>query len=103
MNRLALALVLVATALPVSAQTSIKGIELSPREVPRVDRQCDVLRFRQSGSLGSTTPEPPAAGDNPSDPSAYWASGADEMDEALTRINLGSISIRDCREAGFYD
>lgn len=103
MNRLALALVLVATSMPVAAQTSIRGIELSQRELPRVERQCNVLRFRESRSLGASTPEPPAAGESPSDPSAYWASGADEMDEALTRINLGSLSFRDCRDAGFYD
>jgi len=88
---------------PAFAQTSIKGTELSPGDAARVDRQCDVLRFRQPSSLASKEPPPPEPGDEPSDPSAYWATGADGMDEALSNINLGTLSKRDCSDAGFYD
>ena len=87
----------------VAAQTSIKGIELSPEDAARVDRQCDVLRFRMSGSLAATPPEEPPPGAIPADPSSYWAESADGLDAALARVNLNTISIRDCREAGFYD
>ena len=95
--------ILVASAMPAMAQSSIKGIELSATDAARVDRQCDVLRFRQPSSLAARTPEPPPPGYTPSDSSSYWAEGADGMDEALSHINLSSVSIRDCREAGFYD
>ena len=94
---------LASLATPVAAQTAIKGIELSPTDAARVDRQCDALRFRQPDSLASSTPDEPPAGEIVSDPSSYWAENADGMDSALAKINLDTISIRDCREAGFYN
>ena len=98
---LIVALLIVGTT-PVMAQTSIKGIELSPDDVGRVQRQCDALRAQSMRSLGSGDPEPPAAGEIVGDPAGYWADNADGMDEALSRLNLGSLTLRDCREAGFY-
>jgi len=35
---------------------SIRGVELSPTDAARVDRQCDALRFRTSGSLFDSPP-----------------------------------------------
>ena len=64
-------------ASPVLAQTAIKGIELSPTDAARVDRQCDALRFRQPDSLASSEPEEPAPGAIVADPSSYWAENAD--------------------------
>jgi hypothetical protein len=90
-------------ASPVLAQTAIKGIELSPTDAARVDRQCDALRFRMPDSLASSTSEEPAPGEIVSDPSSYWAENADGMDAALAKINLDTLSVRDCREAGFYN
>lgn len=93
----------VALVSPALAQTTIRGVELSSADVARVDRQCDALRFRQSGSLGSNPPEEPAAGEIVSDPASYWAEHADGMDAALARIDLDTLTIADCRAAGFYD
>lgn len=104
MHKPLIALLLFASfASPVLAQTAIKGIELSPTDAARVDRQCDALRFRQPDSLASSAPEEPPAGVIVSDPSSYWAENADGMDAALARINLDTLSIRDCRDAGFYN
>ena len=88
---------------PALAQTSIRGVELSSVDASRVDRQCDALRFRQSGSLATNPPEEPAAGDMVADSASYWADHADGMDAALAKINLDTLSIADCRAAGFYD
>ena len=104
MHRLLMAsLFLASLASPVLAQTAIRGIELSPTDAARVDRQCDALRFRMPDSLASSTPEEPAPGEVVSDPSSYWAENADGMDAALAKINLDTLSVRDCREAGFYN
>lgn len=86
-----------------AAAMSIKGVELSDTDAARVDRQCDALRFRNSGSLVSDPPEPPA-GYIVSDPSSRWAEHADASDAALIRgVDLDTITVRDCRAAGFYD
>ncbi len=103
MNKILLIALLTSLCTPVAAQTAIKRIELSPTDTARVDRQCDVLRFRQPDSLASSTPAEPPAGVIVSDPSSYWAENADGMDAALAKINLDTLSIRDCREAGFYN
>lgn len=104
MHKLLLAsLLMVSLVSPVVAQSAIRGVALSPADAARVDRQCDALRFRQPDSLASRPPEEPAAGVIVSDPSSYWAENADGMDAALARINLDTLSVRDCRAAGFYD
>lgn len=104
MHKLLMASLLFASlASPVLAQTAIRGIELSPTDAARVDRQCDALRFRQQPSLAADTPDEPAPGVIVSDPSSYWADNADGMDAALAKIDLDTLSIRDCRSAGFYD
>lgn len=83
---------------------SIRGVELSPTDAPRVDRQCDALRFRTSGSLFDSPPPEPPAGTIVSDPSSYWAENADASDAALVKsVDLNAITVRDCRRAGFYD
>lgn len=87
---------------PVAAM-SIRGVELSDTDAARVDRQCDALRFRNSDSLMSDPPEPPA-GYIVSDPSSRWAEHADASDAALVKgVDLNTITVRDCRAAGFYD
>ncbi|MDB5538913.1 MAG: hypothetical protein JWQ89_640 [Devosia sp.] len=103
MNKILCFAVLVGLATPVAAQSAIKGIELSPTDAARVDRQCDALQFRTPASLGSSTPEEPEPGEIVADASGYWATTADGMDAALAKINLDTLSIRDCREAGFYN
>ena len=103
MKKILLIALLTALATPVAAQTAIKGIELSPTDAARADRQCDALRFRMPDSLASSTPEEPPAGVIVSDPSSYWAENADGMDAALAKINLDTLSISDCRKAGFYN
>ena len=104
MRRVVLILLLgVGLASPVAAM-SIRGVELSDTDAARVDRQCDALRFRNSGSLGSEPPPEPPAGYIVSDPSSYWAEHADASDAALVRgIDLDTLTVRDCRAAGFYD
>jgi len=96
-------LIMIGLVAPAAAM-SIKGVQLSPTDEARVDRQCDALRFRTSRSLASEPPEEPPAGYIVSDPSSYWAEHADASDAALTKgVNLDTLSVRDCREAGFYD
>jgi hypothetical protein len=104
MHRFCLVLLLgVATIAPAAAM-SIRGVELSPTDAARVDRQCDALRFRNSGSLASEPPDEPPPGEIASDPSSYWSEHADASDAALIKgVNLDAITIRDCRAAGFYD
>lgn len=103
MKKILLLALLGGLATPAAAQTAIKGIELSSTDAARVDRQCDVLRFRMPASLASSPPDEPPPGVIVADPSSYWADHADGMDSALAKINLDTISIRDCRAAGFYD
>lgn len=88
---------------PALAQTSIRGQELTPADAARVARQCDVLRFRMPDSGGTKSPEEPLPGESAGDPSSYWAAHADGIDAALAKINLDTLTIRECREAGFYD
>ncbi len=103
MPKLVMAMLLaVAVVSPAAAQTSIRGVELSSTDAARVQRQCDVLKFKEMQSLAADTPEPPDPGVILSDPAAYWADGADGMDASLARVNLNTLSLRDCREAGFY-
>lgn len=104
MRRLMLVLMIGAALVTPSAAKSIKGVELSPTDAARVDRQCDALRFRAPASLGSEPPDEPEAGTIVSDPSSYWAEHADASDAALIKgVNLDTITVRDCREAGFYN
>lgn len=87
-----------------AAAMSIRGVELSPTDAARVDRQCDVLRFGDNRSLAESPPEEPPAGTIVSDPASYWSDRADGSDAALIRgVDLDSITRRDCRDAGFYD
>ena len=102
MKQITLLLVAAMLASPAVAQSSIKGIDLSPEEAGLVQRQCNALAARANRSLAADDPEPPPPGVVVSDPAGFWASGADAMDEALTGINLGSITLRDCRRAGFH-
>jgi hypothetical protein len=102
MSRILALLLLVGLATPAAAQTSIRGIELSPEDVGRVQRQCNALAAQSMRSLGSSEPEAPEPGVIVSDPAGFWAENADAMDEALSRINLGSLTLRDCRAAGFF-
>ncbi len=89
-------------ATPVGAQTSIRGVELSSADIGRVQRQCDVLKVREMGSLGSSAPEEPLPGVTVSDPASYWADGANEVDQIHSKVNLDTLTLRDCRKAGFY-
>lgn len=96
-------LALIGLAVPAAAM-SIKGVELSSTDAARVDRQCDALRFRTSRSLAESPPAEPPSGTIVADPSSYWAENADASDAALIKgVNLDTISVRDCRAAGFYD
>jgi hypothetical protein len=104
MRKLILLLVLGAGIATPAAAMSIKGVELSPTDAARVDRQCDALRFRTSRSLGTEPPDEPPPGYVVSDPSSYWAEHADASDAALIKgVNLDTLTVRDCRAAGFYD
>jgi hypothetical protein len=104
MRRLIVLLVLAAGLIGPAAAMSIKGVQLSPTDAARVDRQCDALRFRTSRSLVAEPPDEPPAGYIVSDPSSYWAEHADASDAALIKgVNLDTLSVRDCRAAGFYD
>jgi hypothetical protein len=104
MRRISLVLIMTLSLSAPAVAMSIKGVELSPTDEARVDRQCDALRFRTSRSLASEPPEEPPAGYVVSDPSSYWAEHADASDAALTKgVNLDTLTVRDCRNAGFYD
>jgi len=103
MRQLSLVLLLSIGLVAPAAAMSIKGVELSPTDAARVDRQCDVLRFRTMRSLASDPPDEPPAGYIVSDPSSYWSEHADASDAALIKgIDLDLITVRDCRKAGFY-
>ena len=104
MRTFSLALLVTLGLVAPAAAWSIKGVELSPTDAARVDRQCDSLRFRTSGSLMDSPPPEPLAGTIVSDPSSYWAENADASDAALVKsVNLDTVTVRDCRAAGFYD
>lgn len=96
-----IALILLLTS-PAVAQTSIRGVELSPTDAARVQRQCDVLRIKEMSSLASEPPEEPAPGESSSDPASYWADGANEIDAIHSKVNLDTLTLRECRQAGFY-
>ncbi len=103
MRMLLTVLLVVATTAPGLAQASIRGVGLSAADAVRVDRQCDVLRFRQSQSLAANPPEEPAAGESVSDPASFWSERADGVDAALAAVDLDTLTIAECRAAGFYD
>ena len=104
MRRMSLVLLLTIGLVAPAEAMGIKGVQLSPTDEARVDRQCDALRFRTSRSLASEPPDEPPAGTIVSDPSSYWSEHADASDAALIKgINLDTLSVRDCRTAGFYD
>ncbi len=104
MRRFCLLVLIASCSVAPAAAMSIKGVELSPTDVARVDRQCDAVRFRNAGSLASEPPDEPEAGYIVSDPSGYWAEHADASDAALVKgVNLDTLTVRDCRAAGFYD
>jgi len=103
MRILLTALLLAVATTPGLAQASIRGVELSPADAARVDRQCDALRFRQSQSLASNPPEEPPPGTIVGDPASFWAENADGMDAALAAVDLDTLTIAECRAAGFYD
>lgn len=104
MRQISLSLLLSVCLIAPAAAMSIKGVELSATDAARVDRQCDALRFRTSGSLASEPPDEPPAGYIVSDPSSYWAEHADSSDAALIKgVDLDTITVRDCRDAGFYE
>ncbi|MGN6486995.1 MAG: hypothetical protein ACTHLT_04135 [Devosia sp.] len=104
MHRLIALLVLGAGLATPAAAMSIRGVQLSPTDAARVDRQCDALRFRTFRSLGSEPPDEPPPGYVVPDPSSYWSENADASDAALIRgVDLDAITVADCRAAGFYD
>jgi hypothetical protein len=103
MRQFILALLLTAGIVAPGAAMSIKGVELSPTDAARVDRQCNVLMLRNNRSLADDPPDEPPAGYVVSDPSSYWSDHADASDAALIKgIDLDTITERDCRKAGFY-
>lgn len=102
MKRCSVIVVLLALASPALAQTSIRGVELSSADQARVQRQCDVLKIKEMRSLAAEDPEEPAPGVIVSDPASVWADGADEVDSIFAKVNLDTLTLRDCREAGFY-
>lgn len=87
---------------PVIAQTSIRGVELSPTDAARVQRQCDVLKLKDMRSLASEAPPEPLPGESSSDPASYWSDGANEVDAVHAKVNLDTLTLRECRKAGFY-
>lgn len=104
MRKFLLVMLLTTGLVAPAAAMSIKGVELSPTDAARVDRQCDALRFRTSRSLASDPPPEPPAGHVVSDPSSYWSENADASDAALIKgVDLDAVTVRDCRAAGFYD
>lgn len=104
MRRYFLAIMLTTILAAPAAAMSIKGVELSPTDAARVDRQCDALRFRMEPSGATNPPDEPEPGEIVSDPSSYWSEHADASDAALIKgVDLDTITIRDCRKAGFYD
>ena len=93
---------LIAFAIGATPTLALDLARLSKADLARVDRQCDVLRFRQASSLSGDTPEPPGPGETVTDPSGYWADSANGMVETLSKIDLSSLTVPQCREAGFY-
>ena len=102
MTKTALILSLVLAASPAFAQSSIRGVELSPDDAARVARQCAALNARAMRSLAAEDPPEPLPGESVSDPAGFWADSANGMDAALARINLNTLTLRECRSAGFY-
>lgn len=96
------AALVILSASPAFAQTSIRGVELTATDAARVQRQCDVLKIKEMRSMASEPPEEPLAGETVTDPAGYWADTANAADSALSRINLDTLTLRDCRKAGFY-
>ena len=100
MKRLAIALLLLPLAAPAEA-ANLDRQTLSPADLSRVQRQCAALRFREGGSLINNTEEP--LDGIVGDPSSQWASHANAMDSALSRVDLDRLSLEDCRREGFYN
>lgn len=96
------AAVVLLVASPVLAQSSIRGIELSPDDAARVARQCDAINAREMRSLAAEDPPEPLPGETVSDAAGFWADSATGIDSALAKINLNTLTLRECRQAGFY-
>jgi hypothetical protein len=86
------------------AQTMVGGHDVSDDELPRVQAHCAALEVAATQSLvddaGTDTDDdndPNQPGDP--DPAATTNGDADGIDQALTTIDLNTITLEQCREA----
>ena len=89
----------------VSAQTMINGMEVSADELPRVQAQCQALtEQQQTESLVSDTEDfEEEEGQDTADDASTDNDSADGTNQALTTIDLDTLTLEQCQEAGLTE
>lgn len=101
-----------------SAQTMVGGVEVSAEDLPEVENLCNSLAAGANETLAETNDsiasdgddddgddgEDGEADDGQADPDPAADDGAaSDLDNALTTIDLDTITLEQCREAGLVD
>lgn len=79
------------------AQTSINGVEISAEDLPKVQAQCDILAKEAATSDTSAT----NTDESESDEETKEADTPAELDQGTTKIDLATLTLEACKDAGF--
>lgn len=87
------------------AQTMVGGVDIPAEDLPEVQAQCDTLAAEGNESLTETaddTADGDADDDEDADntPSGGSDDDASDLDQAVTSIDLNTITLEQCKEAG---
>jgi hypothetical protein len=92
------------------AQTMIGGVDIPPEDLDRVQAHCNTLAAAENESLAETADDDDAANgdddgdDAQADPDPAADDGeASDMENALTSIDLDTVTLEQCREAGLIE
>ncbi|QQR40142.1 hypothetical protein [Devosia rhizoryzae] len=90
-------------AAPMSGDMMIGGLTIAEGDMPAVQAACDELSTAANTSLSDSTEDGAAAGTNTTEEDPTRAADqppAEGLDNATTTIDLSSITLEDCTEAG---
>lgn len=79
------------------ADTMVAGMNVSDADLPKVQARCDEL-FTSSSTMG--TSEDTSAADPAAPADINDAPEVDGMDQATTTIDLETLTLENCKEAG---
>jgi hypothetical protein len=85
---------------PAYAQVVVGHQSVSEHDLPYVKSRCATLARKQNSIAGLNSLDRVLPPGEDYEPGSLYSDAPDEIDEALTRVNLAAISLRDCRDAG---